>query len=237
MHYRVILPTAIEPNQQLSVVYLLHGAGEDYRSWSNYSGVAHYAERGLALVMPQGDYSYYVNAVDPPSDRYEDYITHDLIADVEAKFPIARGRANRAIVGVSMGGFGAINLALHHPELYSFAGALSPAIDVPRREFSIRRLQQSMAFRSLFGAHDARHYNDPFTTAQRANPAEAPYFFLTVGDRESLLTPNREFATLLSKKGFPHEFHVMPGDHQWQQWNSQIPGLFQTLLQHLGSRP
>ena len=67
--------------------------------------------------MPEGGSSYYTNAVDPPQDRYEDYIVKDLICDVERKFPVAAGRSNRAIVGVSMGGFGAVNLALRHPEL------------------------------------------------------------------------------------------------------------------------
>jgi S-formylglutathione hydrolase FrmB len=128
-----------------------------------------------------------------------------------------------------MGGFGAINLALHHPELYSFAGALSPAIDVPRRAFSIRRLQQSMAFRSLFGTGDARQHHDPFVAAQRANPGEVPYF-LTVGDRESLLSPNREFATMLKKRALPHEFHVVQGGHDWRQWNNQLPSLFDRLM-------
>ncbi len=58
--------------------------------------------------MPQGDYSYYVNAVGRPNDRYEDYLVRDLPADVEAKFPAARGRCEScAIAGISMGGFGA----------------------------------------------------------------------------------------------------------------------------------
>ena len=153
MWYRAVLPASIRPNEKLPVAYLLHGAGGDFRDWSNYSDVSRSAEANLVLVMPQGDYSYYVNAAERPADRYEDYIVQDLRADVEARFPIARDRSKRAIVGVSMGGFGAIKIALSHPELFTFAGALSPAIDVPRRQFSMRRIQQSRAailnFRSL----------------------------------------------------------------------------------------
>jgi S-formylglutathione hydrolase FrmB len=110
MQYRVLLPTHIAAAAKLPAVYLLHGADGSFRDWSNYSDVARFAEQGLILVMPEGDESYYVNAGEPPQDRYEDYIVSDLIADVDKKFPVAPGGANRAIVGVSMGGLAPLSL-------------------------------------------------------------------------------------------------------------------------------
>jgi S-formylglutathione hydrolase FrmB len=104
------------PGQKLQVLYLLHGSGGGFRDWTNDSDVAGFAASGLLLVMPEGSSSYYTNAVDRPQDRYEDYIVHDLISDVEGRFPIATGRSIRAIVGISMGGFGAV--ALRHPDLF-----------------------------------------------------------------------------------------------------------------------
>src|ERR1019366_650860 len=142
MPYRVVLPKRIASGQKLPVVYLLHGGGGNLRDWSNYSDVAGYAERGLVLVMPEGNYSYYMNAAGRPRDRYEDYIVRDLIADVELRFPAAKGREHRAIAGVSMGGFGAVVLALRHSELYAAAAGLSPALDVPSQPFSIKRWGQ-----------------------------------------------------------------------------------------------
>ena len=106
MQYRVMLPANLAAGKKLPVVYLLHGGGGGFRDWSNYSDVATFAERGLILVMAEGDESYYVNAVERPQDRYEDYIVNDLIADVEGKFPVATARANRAIVGDPMAGSG-----------------------------------------------------------------------------------------------------------------------------------
>jgi len=73
--------------------------------------------------MPDGDASYYVNVRMRPPDRYEDYLVQDLISDVEAKFPVNSGRSHRAIIGISMGGFGAVNLSLKHPGLFIFAAA------------------------------------------------------------------------------------------------------------------
>lgn len=238
MPYRVILPANLPADRKLPVVYLLHGGGGGFHDWSNYSDVAHFAESGLLLVMPEGGSSYYTNAVDPPQDRYEDYIAQDLITDVESRLPAARGRANRAIIGVSMGGFGAVKIALHHPELYAFAGGLSSAIDVPRRGFAIQRLHQSRHYNAIFGPSGSltRRDNDPFFLARNANPESLPYFFLTCGEQEGLLPSNRDFAALLAQRHITHEFHTVRGGHDWNQWNSWLPSLFQSLEQHLRAR-
>lgn len=231
MPYRVILPTNLSAERKLPVVYLLHGGGGGFRDWSNYSDVAHFAESGFLLVMPEGGSSYYTNAVDPPQDRYEDYIVKDLIPDVEARFHTGGGRVNRAIIGISMGGFGAVKIAFHHPDLFAFVGGLSSAIDAPRRAFTIRRLQQSRHFNAIFGPTGSsnRRDNDPLELVRTANPDAAPYFFLTCGEEESLLPPNREFAALLAQRHFKYEFHTVHGAHNWDQWNSWLPMLFRKL--------
>ena len=235
MRYRVVLSASIAAGAKLPVVYLLHGGGGNFRDWSNDSDVAAFAERGLILVMPEGDDSYYMNAAERPQDRYEDYIVNDLIADVESKFPVAAGRANRAIVGVSMGGFGAIKLALSHPDLFVFAGGISPAIDVPSRPFSIKRISQWQHHRSIFGPWGSRtrREGDPFVLARSVDPGKVPYLFLTCGDREGLLPANRSFAALLGSRHFRNEFHVVPGGHNWNQWDERLPGVFQSLLEHM----
>jgi putative tributyrin esterase len=237
MQYRVILPASVAAGAKLPVVYLLHGGGGNFRDWSNYSDSARFAERGLILVMPEGDESYYVNAAERPQDRFEDYIVNDLIRDVESKFPVAPGRATRAIVGVSMGGFGAVKLALSHPDLFVFAGGISTAVDVPSRPFSIKRIQQWQHHRSIFGpwGSQTRRNGDPFVLARSADSARTPYFFLSCGEQEGLLPANRNFAALLESRHFRYEFHVVPGGHNWNQWDSRLSGVFQSLFEHLGS--
>ena len=237
MPYRVILPATMPPGKKLPVVYLLHGGGGNYRQWSNDSDVARFAEQGLILVMPEGYSSYYTNSATRPDDRYEDYIANDLIRDVESRFPVASGRSKRAIVGFSMGGFGAIKIALKHPELFAFVGGLSAALDVPTRPFSLLRVGQWREHRSIFGPWngDVQHQNDPFVLARTADPAKAPYFYLTCGNQDALLPSNRQFAALLSEQRFPYEFHIEPGGHDWQHWNAQLPACFKSLAAHLGN--
>ena len=235
MTYRVYLPRDFSAGTRLPTVYLLHGCGTSFRDWSNYSDVGTYAANGLILVMVDGACSYYVNAALNPNDRYQDYFVHDLISDAESRFPILRGRENRAIVGVSMGGFAAVELALTRPDLFAFAGAISPAIDVPSRGFSPRRWWQSVRFRTTFGptGSETRVHSDPFILVKSADPAHTPYLYITAGEQEPLLPPIRRFVKLLKLRNYNYEFHTKPGGHDWNEWDAQIPGCFESLIAHI----
>jgi S-formylglutathione hydrolase FrmB len=189
----------------------------------------------MILVMPDGDTSCFVNSAEKPEDRYEDYLVHDLIADVEARFPAATGRESRAFAGVSMGGYAAVKLALSRPELFVFAGAISPAVNVTERPFRLLRAAQWWKLRSVFGpwGSQARRDDDPFLLVQSATPAATPYIYLTAGEQEILFEPIGRFAALLKERAFSYEFHTKPGGHDRDQWQSQLPDCFESLLVHL----
>ena len=235
MPYRVYIPEEIAPGQKLSVVYLLHGGNGNFRDWSNSSDVAVYAVKGFILVMPEGAFSYYMNAVGKPGDRYEDFILKDLISDVEARFPAATGREHRALVGISMGGFAAIEFAFTRPEMFCFVGALSPPVEILQRRFSIRRWGEWWRIRTIFGPRgsESRLAHDPLAQVQTADPARTTYIYLGAGEGEPLLDPNRRFASRLKEFHFAHEFHREPGGHDWGQWDRQLPGCFESLMAHV----
>jgi S-formylglutathione hydrolase FrmB len=156
---------------------------------------------------------------------------------VETRFHTAKGRDNRAIIGISIGGFAAVKLALSRPELFAFVGAFSPSIDVCERRFSVKRYGEWLRLRSIFGpiGSKSRTMSDPFVLVRTADPARTPYLYLTAGEIEGLFYPNRRFAALLKSRGFAYEFHTKPGGHDWVEWDSQIPGCFESLLRHLSS--
>lgn len=229
--YRVYVPNQIAPGAKLPVVYLLHGAWENYRTWSDYADAGGLAANGMILIMPDGALSYWVNEANAPQDRYGDYMLNDLRADVEQRFPARTDRAGRAIVGVSMGGFAAMEYALKRPDLFAFAGAFSPAIDAAERRFSWRRLGQSMRLRRVFGpdGSNQRRDEDPFELVKTADPAKTPYIYVTAGEQEALLGPVRRFAGQLKRRGFAYEFHTSPGGHGWGTWNRQTAACFDAL--------
>lgn len=235
MPYRVFAPARVETAKKLPVVYLLHGGDGTFRDWSDFSDVSRYADYGLILVMPEGAFSYYMNSAERAQDRYEDYLVNDLISDVEMRFPVKKGRENRAMIGISMGGFAAIKLALTRPELFVFVGAFSPSVDAASRHFNIKSPGMWWRFRTIFGPQgsESRRSRDPFVLVKTADPALTPYIYMTAGDNEPLLEPDRRFAARLKELHFAYEFHVKSGGHDWGEWNSQIPGCFDSLLQHM----
>jgi len=237
MTYRVYLPENVPMGRRLPVVFLLHGGGGDFRDWSNYSDVGKYAEQGLILVMPEGNLSYWVNAALAPEDRFGDYLTNDLLVDVEGRFPVATDRAGRSIVGISMGGYTAVKLALTRPELFEFAGAISPAIHVPSMRFSWRRWGQSVRLRRVFGPDGSatRIASDPFQLVKAANAARTPYLYITAGDNDPMAAQIRSFVGILKQRGFVFEFHTKRGGHDWTEWNSQVPGCMEKLLSGIRS--
>ena len=236
MTARVIAP--IEPPDNAPVVYLLHGAGADYRDWAANSSIADLAAHGVLLIMPDGGESYYVN--DARGFRYEDYFVQEFLPVTRQLFPyVTRDRSRTAIVGISRGGFAAAVFALKHPELFSYVGGLSSAYDLADRRFRWRAPLESMSYRKVFGPPGSaiRTSNDPNLLVANTMPSAAPYFYLSCGDKDVLLPTSQHFSALLQEHGIPHEFHQVRGDHNWGVWGPQIPALEASLLTHFGISP
>jgi S-formylglutathione hydrolase FrmB len=147
--YRAILP-AVAPGQRLPVLYLLHGINSSPSEIMERSDVVRLATVArLIVVMPEAGYSYYTNAKHKSHSKWEDAITVELPRDVKARLPLLTEREHTGIAGISMGGYAAVKLALKHPELYSFAGTMSGALDITRRPASLRRWGQNDPLRGI----------------------------------------------------------------------------------------
>jgi S-formylglutathione hydrolase FrmB len=136
-HIRVLLPTGYrkEKPRRYPVLYLLHGAFDDYRSWTDKGHAESItARRRVIVVMPDGGqggwYTNWVNRGQGGPPEWETFHIQQLIGWVDDRYRTARSRGARAIAGLSMGGFGAMSYAARHPDLFSWAGSFSGAVDI-----------------------------------------------------------------------------------------------------------
>lgn len=130
---RILLPRAYDGRRRLPVLYLLHGAGDTYRTWVDNTDVESFAAGlGVVVVMPDGgrspDSGWYSDWADG-SRRWESFHIGVLIPWVDATFATLADRAHRGVAGLSMGGFGAMSYAGRHPELFGAAATFSGAVD------------------------------------------------------------------------------------------------------------
>ncbi len=128
----VILPDGASPANPCPTVYLLHGYGGNQTTWLRIKpSLPAIADReGIAFVCPDGATSWYLDSKVRAKSLYETFMTRELLPAVEERYPVSRDRSGRAITGLSMGGFGAVSLAIRHKELFGAVGSTSGGLDI-----------------------------------------------------------------------------------------------------------
>lgn len=137
MKFDIVLPPDYEQSdRRYPVLYLLHGYMQNYTVWGRNLGAAFYARNigELIVVMPDAGNSWYINYAESAGgqrNHWEDHVIEDVIGYVDANFRTHARREGRAIAGLSIGGYGALMLALRHPDMFvsvaSTSGALTHA--------------------------------------------------------------------------------------------------------------
>ena len=238
-HYSYLLPAHYDTLHSFPVLYLLHGYSGDHRNWSELTNLMTYgAELGVIIVMPNAANSWYVNSAGEPNARYEDFIINDLRTYIEHRFHVDTTR--RAIAGLSMGGYGAVMLALRHPRLYRFAGSLSGTLSIPsgmefpahnKEERSLANLDQVFgSSRSFREEHDVLHL---YKKTQRQ---DLPYLYFAIGTNDGFTTflpAHRTLIDSLRSYGARYEYHETPGVHNWKYWSREIRPLLRRMIEVL----
>jgi len=232
--YRAIVPK-VGLNERLPVLYLLHGANSGPVEMIERSEVVKLASvERLIVVIPDAEYSYYTNAKHGRHARWEDAITLDLPRDVDARFPVLKGREHTGIAGISMGGYGAVKLTLKHPDQYGFAGSLSGALDITRRQASLRRWGQTWRIWTIFGARaSARRDEDVFELSDHMRDPHRARWFESCGQDDPLHEVNGRFVRQMRDRGVDVEAITTPSGHDWQSWHAAMPVLFRSAAKIL----
>jgi len=225
--YRAIVPK-VAPGERLPVLYLLPGGMSNPPDTQEHANALQQAiAQRLIVVIPNLGFSWYTNAKHRQNARWEDAIAYDLVRDVESRFPVLTGRRHRGLAGVSMGGYGAVKLALKHPELYGFAASMGGAFDVTRRWPNLFNPGQSWSEWNVFGFRpSARLDEDVFALLDRATAPQNVKWFASCGSDDSFSSDNTRLLHRLRERGATVDTVVTPGAHNWQTWNNMLPQLY-----------
>jgi enterochelin esterase-like enzyme len=224
------------PRRRYPVFYLLHGFPGRPGAFLETVRmgvvedvlVARRRIRPVILVMPFGSTGTFTDKewVDGvrPGEGWATFVSRDLVRAVDARFRTIPTGAARAIGGLSEGGYGAIDIALHHPHEFRVVESWSG-------------YEQADPIRSIFGRDRTRlAANSPLLQIGRAAPAlqaARTRFWFYSGSDDRLLGQNRQFAAELQRLHVPYRFFVRRGGHNWALWRGNAAVAMLAAARHL----
>jgi S-formylglutathione hydrolase FrmB len=229
--YLVAAPPGREPEDGLLPgILLLHGAEGDQNYFfkglgSELTRLA--AEHGVILIMPDGgQFGWYLDSPLAPESQMETYVMSEVLPDAALRFPLDPERI--AVLGISMGGHGAVTLSLNNPGRFKAVSTLSAVLDLESHK-SDSTLDKYLRLSDILGPADSsadnwREHSAYYLT--RKNPAAlaGTPVRMTVGLGDKLcLAENRQYDRLLTELGIPHEYLEESGGHGWQLWRTDFP--------------
>lgn len=216
---------------QPPVLYLLHGLSDDHTSWSRFSAVGRYAEEhGVAVVMPAVGRSFYAD--EHHGHRYWTYLSQELPEVMKSLFKLDPPREQCFVAGLSMGGYGAVKLALRHPERFAAAASMSGALDIAAL---LRRPDREEILGRVFGG-EVGPQDDLLAlvgaTAEAGIGGSSPVIprlWVSCGTEDFLYDDNLRFVAAAEAAGLDLTASWRPGGHTWDLWDAMVAEVFDWL--------
>lgn len=225
----VITPEGYEQGKEYPSLYLLHGHSGDHRMWTGEGIAGRLADLyGMVMILPDGGFnSWYFDSPITPEYKYETFVAKELINYIDTNYKTIRDRKARAITGLSMGGHGALYLAIRHPETFGSAGSTSGGVD-------FRPFPENWELSERLGSYEEYpenwEKNTVINMTHLIKPGELN-LIIDCGTEDFFYEVNCNLHEKLMKEGIPHEFHLRPGVHWWSYWRHSIQ--YQALYFHL----
>lgn len=213
------------------VVYLLHGLSDNCSGWSRYTAVERYArDHGAAVVMPEVQRSFYTDMALGP--RYFTYVSQELPRLCARFFGLSTHREKNYVMGLSMGGYGALKCALTVPGQYAGCASFSAVTEMEGRAARDDGPFGAGEFQAIFGP-ERRVPPEASLHAllEKGKASRLPPFFMTCGEQDALYPENCRFAEALEKKGAAVSFSHWPGDHTWDLWDWSVELALRAFLE------
>lgn len=214
---------AAENKGKMRTLFLLHGYTGDAWNW-----VPEYlAERyNFAIVLPSGENAFWLDGIST-GHKFGAFVGEELVDYIRRTFGLAMSAEETYIMGLSMGGFGALHTALAYPDTFGKTAALSSALIVhgiagmkPEDKNDVANYEY---YRECFGDLDKvlESENNPEVLVKKlkAQGKKLPEIFMACGTEDFLLENNRQFHNFLNENDVTHTYIESAGGHDMKFWD------------------
>lgn len=217
-----VVPDKAVGNESVAcpVIYLLHGYGGNATTWmgikTNLPEIAD--AKGIIFVCPDGKNSWYWDSPKNSDYRYETFVSSELVSYTDANYATIPQKKGRAITGLSMGGHGALWVAIRHKDAFGAAGSTSGGVDIrpfPTNWQMARQLGEYAANRSVWDSHTVINQIDKIQDGDLA-------LIIDCGEQDFFLEVNKDLHKRLLARNISHDFTTRPGTHNGHYWNNSI---------------
>ena len=236
----IYTPAGYDNGKNYPVLYLLHGAGGDENAWSELGRAAQILDNLIAtgkakpmiVIMPNGNTDCqaapgewsrgmyqpsFRGSVDQKPVATMDESFMDIVKYVESHYKVAKGKKNRAICGLSMGGAHTFATSKRFPDTFNYIGLFSAAIHMSGNP------QQSTYERLTTDATVQQQLARLFA----AKPA---LYWIGIGKTDFLYQQNADLRKYLDEKGYPYEYVETDGGHIWRNWRIYLTQFAQKVF-------
>ncbi len=225
-----------QPARRYPVLYLLHGSPGTPHAFLHElrMGVlddvfaARQRAQPLILVMPFGSTGQFTDKEWAngyrPHEEWETFLARDVVRAIDSRYRTIPNGSGRALAGLSEGGYGALNIGLHHPGEFGVIESWSG-------------YEQADPLRSIFGTSSERlAWNSPSNLlphVARALRRNHTYVWLYSGTTDRLRAENTRFARALTRLHVRHRYFVADGGHEWALWRRYAPAAYRVAAGQL----
>lgn len=223
----VMLPDAYDGERAFPVIYLLHGHDMKYFEWLRVQrDLPELATKyGVILICPDAANSWYWDSPVNPAMRYETYVAQELPAYIKEHYKTIDDRQARAVTGLSMGGHGALWLAIRHRDTFGACGSMSGAVDI--RPFPDEKWNIADALGKYEDNPDRWAEHTVMTQLDKIRPGELT-IIIDCGTDDFFYEINENLHRALLERNIPHDYISRPGAHNGRYWRNAI--LYQLLF-------
>lgn len=211
----------IYTNKRFPVVYLLHGAGDNYLGWLKVApDLTKYADSfNVIIVCPDGgNTSWYFDSPIDSKMKYETYTTSELVKTIDIKYRTIANKTGRALSGLSMGGHGALYLSFRHTDIYGAAGSTSGGVDIrpfPNGWDLPKRLGPYKLTPGVWDKHTVINMVDKVV-------GKNLQIIFDCGYDDFFYEGNKKLHLKLVEKKIKHVYKEKPGNHSVAYWRESI---------------